>query len=303
MGKKKTPAAARPAVATRPKATARPAAAAQPAAAARPATAARPAARAGGSSPREELLAAPPATRPALVLAYLHRQAAQVLELPPARLRVDRSLAAHGLDSLAAAELMGAIETGLGVQVELGCLLEGPTLAQLGEQVLGLLAATAPATVAPEAGGAGVPGGAAAGPGAGVAPGIAEGPPHRYPLSHGQRALWLLDRLVPGGNPAYVIAGAARIRGHAGPGAKPLDVQRLRRALAALVERHPALRTTFEQDGEDAVQVVRDAATFDFSEEDARGWSEARLGERLARGRPRPLHPAPGPPLRAPSLS
>src|SRR5258708_39729484 len=100
--------------------------------------------------------------------------------------------------------------------------------------------------------------------------------------------MWLLDRLVAGRNPAYVIAGAARIRGHAGPGAKPLDVQRLRRALAALVERHPALRTTFAQDGEDAAQVVRHAATFDFSEEVARGWSVAPLGERLSReARPR----------------
>ena len=78
------------------------------------------------------------------VLAWLHRQAAQILELPPARLRVDRSLAAHGLDSLAATELMAAIETGLGAQVDLGSLLEGPTLAQLAEQVARLLAAAAP---------------------------------------------------------------------------------------------------------------------------------------------------------------
>src|SRR5258708_7128712 len=35
----------------------------------------------------------------------------------------------------------------------------------------------------------------------------------RYPLSFSQRSIWLLDRLVPGGNPAYVIAGAARVRG------------------------------------------------------------------------------------------
>ncbi len=45
------------------------------------------------------------------------------------------------------------------------------------------------------------------------------------PLSYGQRALWFLDRLSPG-NPAYVIAGAARARG--------LDAAALGRAAIAL---------------------------------------------------------------------
>src|SRR5579862_3183263 len=251
-------------------------------------------ARGGGRGcSRDELLAAPPAARPALILDLLRRQSARILELPPARLRVDRSLAAHGVDSLAAAELAGAIETSLGVQVDLASLLEGPTLAQLGEQVLELVAASAAA--AGTAGTAPLPGARPPEPAAGAAQGTATAPPHRYPLSHGQRALWLLDRLVPGGNPAYVIAGAARIRDHAG---RALDVPRLRRALAAVVERHPALRTTFEQDGEDAVQVVHEQPAFTLVEEDARELSEARLTERLADEAHRPFDLVRGPLLR-----
>src|SRR5579864_2837670 len=255
------------------------------------------AARGGGHGcSRDKLLAAPPAARPALILALLRRQSARILELPPARLRVDRSLAAHGVDSLAAAELAGAIETSLGVQVDLASLLEGPTLAQLGEQVLELVAASAAAAgAAGTAGTASTSGAGPPEPAAGAAQGTATAPPNRYPLSHGQRALWLLDRLVPGGNPAYVIAGAARIRDHAG---RALDVPRLRRALAAVVERHPALRTTFEQDGEDAVQVVHEQPAFTFVEEDASGWSEERVTERLAEEAHRPFDLVQGPLLR-----
>src|ERR1700720_2933972 len=151
-----------------------------------------PAAARGASDPgRDELLAAPPAARSALILAQLRRQSARILELPPARLRVDRSLTAHGLDSLTAAELAGAIETTLGVQVDLASLLEGPTLAQLGEQVLQPVEASAGA--AGTAGTAATPGARPPEPAAGAAQSTATAPPHRYPLSHGQRALWLLD--------------------------------------------------------------------------------------------------------------
>ncbi|HEY6323750.1 MAG TPA: acyl carrier protein, partial [Thermoanaerobaculia bacterium] len=125
-------------------------------------------------SSRDELLAAPPAARSALILALLRRQSARILELPPARLRVDRSLTAHGLDSLAAAELAGAIETALGVKVDLASLLEGPTLAQLGEQVLRLVEESAAAP--PGTRGARAPEAAAA-----ATQSPATAPPNRYP--------------------------------------------------------------------------------------------------------------------------
>ena len=61
------------------------------------------------------------------------------------------------------------------------------------------------------------------------------------PLSYGQRALWFLDRLAPE-SAAYNIAGRGRLP-------RALDPAALRRALAALVDRHPALRTTFADGG------------------------------------------------------
>ncbi|MBV8201972.1 MAG: AMP-binding protein, partial [Acidobacteria bacterium] len=220
-----------------------------------------------------------PAAQAASVAAFLRSAAARILNVDPARLPAGRPLIGQGLDSLAAAELVGVIESGLGVQVSFAGLLEGASLEELGELVAARLAAAATsgldhARVDPAA--------------AAAADRVATG---RRPPSHGQRALWLLDRMVPGGNPAYVLAGAARVRGK-------LDARRLRRALQQLVDRHPALRTTFEADGEDCVRVVHATGSFAWSAEDASDWCEARLLARLAEEAERPFDLAAGPLLR-----
>src|SRR5437762_11644581 len=64
------------------------------------------------------------------------------------------------------------------------------------------------------------------------------------PLSPAQERLWFLARLYPG-SPMYNVHGAIRFTG-------PLDVAALDRALAAVVERHEALRTRCALDGEAA---------------------------------------------------
>ncbi|HEX4369093.1 MAG TPA: AMP-binding protein, partial [Rhodopila sp.] len=64
-----------------------------------------------------------------------------------------------------------------------------------------------------------------------------------YPLSHAQRRMWVLERMVPG-SPAYLLPAAFRIDG-------PLDPTVLNTAIDALVARHEALRTIFPSiDGE-----------------------------------------------------
>jgi amino acid adenylation domain-containing protein len=68
------------------------------------------------------------------------------------------------------------------------------------------------------------------------------------PLSFAQQRLWFLDRLMPG-DPAYNIPWPVWFDG-------PLDADVLRSALAAVVARHEALRTTFQVAGADPVQVV-----------------------------------------------
>jgi len=70
------------------------------------------------------------------------------------------------------------------------------------------------------------------------------------------------------------------------------------RALRVLVERHPALRTHCEPDGEGAIAVVGETPDFGFVEEDAAGWSEEGLRERLIEEAHRPFDLERGPLLR-----
>ncbi len=108
--------------------------------------------------------------------------------------------------------------------------------------------------------------------------------------SYGQQSLWYAHQLsaTPG---AYNIAGAARVH-------SSLDADALRRALVRLVDRHPALRTTYpEHRGRPAVEV-RESLEPLLSIEDATGWSEAELTRRRSDEANRPFDIENGPLLR-----
>ncbi|MBO4206896.1 non-ribosomal peptide synthetase/MFS transporter [Micromonospora echinofusca] len=68
------------------------------------------------------------------------------------------------------------------------------------------------------------------------------------PLSYAQERVWFMDQIAPG-EAAYHIAIPLRVTG-------PLDVDRLRAALAALTQRHEALRTRFPADADGRPTVV-----------------------------------------------
>ena len=91
-----------------------------------------------------------------------------------------------------------------------------------------------------------------------------------FPLSYGQRALWFLHRLAPA-SAAYNLVFAARLL-------STIDVRRLRRALQALVDRHPCLRTTFAPRNDGSVyQDVHDQMEVSFEEIDLFDSKERRL--------------------------
>ncbi len=69
-----------------------------------------------------------------------------------------------------------------------------------------------------------------------------------YPVSHGQRRLWVLSRME-GGNRAYTIVGAMKLSGEP-------DFDTLRAALGKLSERHEILRTTFHLAGDEIRQKI-----------------------------------------------
>ena len=96
------------------------------------------------------------------------------------------------------------------------------------------------------------------------------------PLSFAQERLWFFDRFAPG-SPLYNIPAALHFSGD-------LDVRALRRALAEIVRRHEALRTTFrEVDGAPA-QVIAPSVDFELRVLDLAALGEA---DRLAESRRR----------------
>jgi hypothetical protein len=110
------------------------------------------------------------------------------------------------------------------------------------------------------------------------------------PLASGQRALWFMHQMAPE-SAAYNLAFAARINSE-------LDVAALRRALQKLLDRHAALRTTFNERDAQPVRVIHDSAQVCFNAEPAAAWSEELLQEHLGAEAQRPFSLAHGPLLR-----
>jgi amino acid adenylation domain-containing protein len=214
-----------------------------------------------------------PEARKALLVLHLQEAAAQVLRLAPSQIDPRRSLYAFGLDSLMAVELKAAVEASLGVEVPLGEVLEG---AELDKVAAGLLMRMA-----------GPPGAHRAQAAVGAA-----GPEETgdAPLSGGQQALWFLHQLAPE-SAAYHVPVAVRVRAR-------LDIPALRRTFMKLVERHPALRTTFAVTPAGPVQRVHAELPLDFEAHGVEDMGAARVHEVLSAEAGRPFDLERGPLLR-----
>ncbi|MDH0639563.1 non-ribosomal peptide synthase/polyketide synthase [Pseudomonas sp. GD03860] len=114
------------------------------------------------------------------------------------------------------------------------------------------------------------------------------------PLSFNQQRLWFLWKLAPD-SAAYNISGGLRLRG-------TLDVAALQAAFAQLQARHPALRTVFEDDGEQVRQRVIDDLPLAFSEVSLRHLAadarETQLAQQMAEEARQGFDLATGPLLR-----
>ncbi len=99
-----------------------------------------------------------------------------------------------------------------------------------------------------------------------------------YPQTFEQEALWIADRFMAAPSP-FLETWAQQIVG-------PLDVPALERALAALVARHPVLRTRFTLGDDGPVQSVDPAGTVPL---ERLPWPGGDLHETLRRAGQRPL--------------
>jgi amino acid adenylation domain-containing protein/non-ribosomal peptide synthase protein (TIGR01720 family) len=163
------------------------------------------------------------------------------------RVGLDDDFFALGGDSIAAVRVLARVRALSDVDVPARAIFDAPTVrtlaALLPAAVAPVLAAAAPASPAPVLDAA--------------APVWAATGPVLAPLAPAQQRLWVLDD-VTGGSTEYNTGIGLRLSG-------ALDETALRAALAVLVERHAALRTTFDlRDGE-PVQVVAPTGTVPLS--------------------------------------
>lgn len=181
-----------------------------------------------------------------------------------------------GVDSLVAVDLTHAIETAFGVSLSVADVLQSPSVARLAarisEQLLNSRSSARDQS-------------------SDTSPHSKEGLNSREaPLSYGQRALWFLHELASDSG-AYNIFAAARIH-------SSLDIEALQAALDKLVERHPALRTTFPVESETPVQRVNDFMEITLREQNTRDLSESELQEALTAETSRAFDLTRGPLLR-----
>ncbi|HVV69946.1 MAG TPA: condensation domain-containing protein, partial [Verrucomicrobiae bacterium] len=111
-----------------------------------------------------------------------------------------------------------------------------------------------------------------------------------HPCSYGQRALWFMHRSMPA-SAAYNVAFTARVK-------SAVDTRALRLACQALVDRHPALRTTFALENGQLVQRVHGHSPVHFVTHDRAEMQIPALREEVIRAARAPFDLESGPLLR-----
>ena len=164
------------------------------------------------------------------------------------RIGLDDNFFELGGHSLMMTRLVSRIRGALGVEIAIRRLFEWPTVGELGKVLREGEEERRPELKA-------------------------GGRPEKLPLSYAQQRLWFIDRLE-GGSAEYNMVQALRLKGE-------LDEGALRRAIETIVERHESLRTRFEEEGGEAVQVIEGEWGVDFPVEDVSGREEEEQQERV----------------------
>lgn len=161
----------------------------------------------------------------------IHRIWCEVLHLDS--IDIDDNFFSIGGQSLKAVQVIGKIQKELGINLKLRDMFTTPTVAGLASA-----ASSSGRTVLKDI------------------PKIAD--QDTYPLSHGQKRLWLLDQMEEG-SAAYNMTGSWLF-------AEKIDPARLKNALNDLSMRHEILRTTFEMVAGEPVQRVHAKMEIPFVE-------------------------------------
>ncbi len=230
----------------------------------------------------QHILQASAEVRPELVRNHLYTLIARVFRLPVEKLIPSEPIANLGLDSLMALEIKNSIANDLHVTIPIMQMLKGPVIGEICDEVLEKIAENLLSQKqSPK------------GEELRSVPEIYfehEETPLIYPQSYNQRAMWFTNLLDPS-SAAYNVSFSARVR-------STVDVSSLERALLELMRRHPVLRTTYQLDGEEPVQVIGAQPAKILEIIDASAWGEQDLHEQVQAAYRLPFDLANGPLLR-----
>ncbi|WP_338682040.1 amino acid adenylation domain-containing protein [Streptomyces acidiscabies] len=207
----------------------------------------------------------------------------------------ERPLASYGFDSLTGMKIVAGIADEFGVTVSLGDFYDRPTLRELAEYYAesGTLGDVAEVSGVSAGVSEGASGEALYAP-APVRPLpsvlVADGPSTDHPLSEGQRALWVIERMNPG-TYAYNLPLAFRLD----PGT---DTGALRLALQSILDRHDSLRSTIRTTDDGPVRTVAAWQELHFQQRYLAVTDESAVRERVREEARRPFDLEHGPLLR-----
>ncbi|MBP5934677.1 amino acid adenylation domain-containing protein [Streptomyces sp. LBUM 1476] len=207
----------------------------------------------------------------------------------------ERPLASYGFDSLTGMKIVAGIADEFGVTVSLGDFYDRPTLRELAEYYAesGTLGDVAEVSGVSAGVSEGASGEALYAP-APVRPLpsvlVADGPSTDHPLSEGQRALWVIERMNPG-TYAYNLPLAFRLD----PGT---DTGALRLALQSILDRHDSLRSTIRTTDDGPVRTIAAWQELHFQQRYLAVTDESAVRERVREEARRPFDLEHGPLLR-----
>lgn len=205
---------------------------------------------------RQAILSASADQRQLLLTSLLRNELSEVLRMPPDRIDAKRPVNYLGLDSIMAIELRNRIINLLHVEFPISSLLQELNIEQLAQRLDGLLITS---EQLPPAVGEPV-----------VEPERKVVPLGSFPLSFGQRAMWFQHQIAPASieNPFYAI----RVKSE-------FDVDVIQRAVNVVVKWNPSLRTTFEIQSGEPVQVIHEKSANFFTHIDATNMDKGAIQE------------------------
>ncbi|MBV7338440.1 amino acid adenylation domain-containing protein [Chloroflexi bacterium TSY] len=186
--------------------------------------------------------------------AYLLRLLSQLLKVPPHQIALDKTLYEYGVDSIIGMQVRRRLEETLDVQITGREMLEHGTIHSLAA-LLDRKVNHFPQAQQPEALET-----SPSEPADGPEEHLRQSPLHQFPLSEGQKGLWLLQKLTPEMS-AYNVPIALRFQ-------QPLDAERWQQACAHLVTHYPILQTVFYDEDGQLRQVIDPTQPLFFEIED-----------------------------------